>query len=103
MSSLPLEMPHEYPAHPDLPPEHNPAVEASSSVARDVDGQCGHDWKTHVEDAFAPQCGHIRIGYLVVDELGEPYGPGRWSDEWRQLCRAAGVPRSLCMLLGTRR
>jgi hypothetical protein len=39
---------------------------------------------------FGP--GHIRTGYLVVDETGEPYRPERWSDEWRQPCRAAGVP-----------
>ena len=38
---------------------------------------------------FGP--GPIRTGYLVVDETGEPYRPERWSDEWRQLCRAAGV------------
>jgi hypothetical protein len=35
-------------------PEHNPAVEASS-LARHVDSKCGHDWKTHVEDASGPQ------------------------------------------------
>ena len=38
---------------------------------------------------FGP--GHFRTGYLAVDETGEPYRPERWSDEWRQLCRAAGV------------
>jgi len=40
---------------PDPPPEHNPAVEASS-VPRHVDCKCGHDRKTHVEAASAPQC-----------------------------------------------
>ena len=32
------------------------------------------------------------VGYLAIDELGEPMRPERWSDLWRRHCRAAGVP-----------
>lgn len=40
---------------PDPSPEHNAAVEASS-LPRHVECRCGHDWKSHFEDTFAPQC-----------------------------------------------
>jgi integrase len=29
--------------------------------------------------------------YLAVDEVGRPLRPERYSDEWRELCKAAGV------------
>jgi hypothetical protein len=54
MSSLPLEMPHEHTAHIRSATRAQ-SVEASS-VPRHVDGKCGHDRTTHVEDAYAPQC-----------------------------------------------
>lgn len=31
-------------------------------------------------------------GFLVIDELGAPMRPDRWSDLWRKHCRAAEVP-----------
>jgi integrase len=47
-----------------------------------------------LRDAQAAEHGfeQARTGWLVIDERAEPYRPERWSDEWRQLCRAAGVP-----------
>ena len=35
--------------------------------------------------------GHVRTGYLAIDELGVPLRPERWSDMWRTHCKAAGV------------
>jgi len=35
---------------------------------------------------------HVRTGYLAVDVLGEPVRPERWTDLWRERCKAAGLP-----------
>lgn len=43
----------------------------------------------------------LDAGYLAADELGEPLGIERYSDEFARLCAVAGLPK--CRLHDTRR
>lgn len=41
-------------------------------------------------EAFGAE--QVRTGYLAVTETGEPMRHERWSDLWREHCKASGVP-----------
>lgn len=44
------------------------------------------------EERFAAGSAWVDSGYVVVNEAGEPLRPELYSDRFRALCRAAGVP-----------
>jgi integrase len=42
--------------------------------------------------AYSPGCNDCGGAHVVVDELGEPYRPEWFSDQFRNLAKAAGIP-----------
>lgn len=45
-----------------------------------------------LEEQEAAGAAYANSGYVAVDELGVPWHPERYTDEFKRLCAAAGVP-----------
>lgn len=48
--------------------------------------------KRQLEERMAAGVAYEDSGYIAADELGRPLSPERLSDEFKKLCRVAGVP-----------
>jgi integrase len=50
--------------------------------------------REHLEagEAYSPGCGDCSGAHVVVDELGHPYRPEWFSDQFRRLAKDAGLP-----------
>ena len=44
-------------------------------------------------EAYSPDCGDCSGAHVVVNELGQPYRPEWFSDRFRELSKAAGLPK----------
>ena len=53
-------------------------------------------WRSHLVDTL----GLLSVGptaFVFVDEVGEPYHPERYSNEWVRLCKSAGLNRGVVL------
>jgi integrase len=68
-----------------------PMDDALAAALRSLKAQQARE---HLEagEAYSAGCGDCRGAHLVVNELGEPYRPEWFSDQFRSLAKAAGLP-----------
>jgi integrase len=48
--------------------------------------------RLEAREAYFPGCGDCSGAHVVVDELGHPYRPEWYSDQFRNLAKSAGLP-----------